>query len=230
MSILLLVRHGQASLHGDDYDVLSPLGEAQCRELGRFWLDLGLRFDRVVIGPRRRHRQSHDEVATLFREAGLPWPEAEFLPELDEHHGPQVLDAQRDSLDPNPVDSADDGNFMTRYLRLFRLGMSRWASGDLETPEPFEDWRGFRDRVARGVDLLCDPGERTGHTVAFTSGGFVAAALGHVLDLDDRRVLELSFGMRNASVSEVRFSPERGRGVVGVNQTPFRDPSYLTFV
>ncbi|MEO1366369.1 MAG: histidine phosphatase family protein [Acidobacteriota bacterium] len=228
MGTLLLVRHGQASLHGDDYDVLSPLGEAQCRELGQYWLDLGVRFDRVIIGPRRRHRQSHDQVAAAFRAAGLPWPEAEFLPELDEHHGPQVLDAHKERLDPQ-LEGADDGNFMTRYLRLFRLGMARWSRGELETPEPFEDWRSFRERAAKGVDLMCEP-ERSGRTVAFTSGGFVAAAVGTVLDLDDRRVLELSFGMRNASISEVRFSPERGRGVVGVNQTPFRDPDFLTFV
>ena len=229
MSVLFLVRHGQASVEGDDYDWLSDLGAEQCRELGRFWLELGLDFDRVVIGPRRRHRQSHDEVATLFRQAGRPWPEAELLPELDEHHGPQVLDHHRETLLPE-VSLPDDGNFMKRYLRLFRLGMERWTQGEIETPEPHEDWRSFRQRVSKGLDLLCDGGERSERIVAFTSGGFVAAAAGAVLELNDRRILELSFGMRNASVSEVRFSPERGRGVVSINVVPYREPRLLTFV
>lgn len=229
MSILFLVRHGQASVEGDDYDLLSDLGAEQCRELGRFWLELGLEFDRVVVGPRRRHRQSHDQVATLFRQAGRSWPRAEQLPELDEHHGPQVLDLHRDSLLPG-ASMPEDGNFMKRYLRLFRLGMERWTQGELETPKPHEDWRSFRLRVANGLDRLCDGGARSERIAAFTSGGFIAAAAGTVLDLDDRRILELSFGMRNGSVSELRFSPERGRGVVSFNVVPYREPRLVTFV
>ena len=47
MSSLALVRHGQASLFADDYDILSPLGEAQARHLGDHWARRGEVFDEV---------------------------------------------------------------------------------------------------------------------------------------------------------------------------------------
>ncbi|MEM6794203.1 MAG: histidine phosphatase family protein [Acidobacteriota bacterium] len=230
MSSLYLIRHGQASLHSEDYDRLSPLGEEQCRLLAEHWLRLGVSFDRAVIGPRRRHRQSHDAARDVFAAAGRPWPEPEHSDQLDEHHGPQVLDTHRQLLDPGEAEEAN-GSFMQSYLRLFRLGMGRWARGELETPEPFEDWRRFRERARLGLEALADPPPPRGQrTAVFTSGGFVSAAVGAAMDLDDRRVLELSFGMRNASVSEVRLHPEYGCAVVRINAVPFEERRLLTFV
>ena len=63
MSILYLVRHGQASFASENYDQLSPLGERQARQLGEHWVALGLRFDRVYIGPKQRHLQTQAAVA-----------------------------------------------------------------------------------------------------------------------------------------------------------------------
>ena len=37
MSMLHLVRHGQASFGADDYDKLSELGWQQSRRLGEYW-------------------------------------------------------------------------------------------------------------------------------------------------------------------------------------------------
>ena len=37
MSVLTLVRHGQASFFAADYDRLSPAGEGQARHLGDYW-------------------------------------------------------------------------------------------------------------------------------------------------------------------------------------------------
>src|SRR5438552_3110523 len=91
MSLLFLVRHGQASFDGDDYDQLSPRGVEQARSLGVHWIELDLNFDQIYVGPRRRHRQTLDAVAAVYRERGLNWPEAIELPELDEHCGQDVL-------------------------------------------------------------------------------------------------------------------------------------------
>lgn len=67
MSLLFLVRHGQASFHGDDYDQLSARGMEQSRQLGLHWAELNLIFDHVYVGPRRRHRQTLDAVAAVYR-------------------------------------------------------------------------------------------------------------------------------------------------------------------
>lgn len=62
MSVLTLVRHGQASFMAEDYDRLSPTGEEQARRLGRYWTSRGIVFDRVCHGPAKRHIRTAELV------------------------------------------------------------------------------------------------------------------------------------------------------------------------
>ena len=50
MSVVLLVRHGQASFGAEDYDRLSALGEEQSRLLGSSLAARGVRPEVVVRG------------------------------------------------------------------------------------------------------------------------------------------------------------------------------------
>ena len=70
MSLLVVVRHGQASFDAEDYDQLSGRGVDQARLLGAYWAGLKLTFDQVYLGPRRRHQQTLDAVAAVYRERG----------------------------------------------------------------------------------------------------------------------------------------------------------------
>ena len=56
MGQLLLVRHGQASWDGADYDVLSEVGHRQGELLGAALAARGIRPELVVTGGMRRHR------------------------------------------------------------------------------------------------------------------------------------------------------------------------------
>src|SRR5262249_29959201 len=85
MSVLVLVRHGQASFSADDYDDLSPAGQAQARRLGDYWTHQAQSFDEIYVGPRRRQQQTAALVGDRFRAAGRPWPEPVVLEELDEY-------------------------------------------------------------------------------------------------------------------------------------------------
>src|SRR5688572_20920367 len=84
MSILTLVRHGQASYMSQAYDRLSPLGEEQARRLGAFWARHGLVFDQVFHGPAQRHIRTMELAAEEVRRAGLPWPEPVRMAAFDE--------------------------------------------------------------------------------------------------------------------------------------------------
>src|SRR5438477_487415 len=68
MSILTLVRHGQASFFDANYDQLSPLGERQMRVLGEYWARRGIGFDEIFFGPRVRQQRSA-ELAVADRTA-----------------------------------------------------------------------------------------------------------------------------------------------------------------
>ena len=62
MSILHLVRHGQASFGADDYDNLSPKGVQQSIELGKALTKQQSTFDHVIVGPHRRHIQTFEGI------------------------------------------------------------------------------------------------------------------------------------------------------------------------
>ena len=214
MNILLLIRHAQASLLQDDYDTLSPLGEEQADALGACWASSGLVCDRVYVGPRRRHRQTAEAVAAAYRARKLRWPDPVPLAELDEYHGPILVDRllrQRIADDPELASLREgaDAERMQRYFQTFKEISRQWVGGELETPADLEDWPSFRQRIARVLEEMVP---RTGDdqtAVAFTSGGTIAAAVGHVLGIADGKVLELSWRVRNTASTELLFSEEQ---------------------
>lgn len=237
MSLLFLVRHGQASFHADDYDQLSSRGVEQARQLGLYWAGLKLRFDHVYLGPRRRHRQTLDAVAAVYRERGLSWPEPIELPELDEHCGQDVLTrslpdlVQRDPIirEMRAKLRKDSETVQRDYLRLFQKVTRLWVRRELHLPE-LEAWHEFRERVQRGLAKITESAGSKQCVAAFSSAGPVAAAMGSALNLDDEKTLELSWVARNAAYTEFLFS--RGRfSLVTFNALPhLSDPHLQTFI
>src|SRR3954454_14435929 len=79
MSVLTMVRHGQASYMSEDYDRLSAIGEEQAIKLGEFWVRHEIRFDACFHGPAKRHSRTADIAAEVVKAAGLPWPATELI-------------------------------------------------------------------------------------------------------------------------------------------------------
>jgi broad specificity phosphatase PhoE len=235
MGTLVLVRHGQASsLRKGDYDQLSPLGTQQAQRLGAHWAARARAFDHVFVGPRRRHVQTHAEVAAAYAAQSLSWPVAQPLDALDEHHGMQVVPeampllAARDAELAGWVASlargdADDATL----LRVFRRAMRAWAGGEVPEREGGpESFAAFRARVRGGVRTMLAAAQEGQRIAAFTSGGTSAAAVCDALGLDDARAMDLSFAIRNAALCELRFSG--GRVSLSVfNATPHLDDEAL---
>jgi broad specificity phosphatase PhoE len=216
MSVLLMVRHGQASWRDDDYDQLSPRGREQARLLGVLWAERNLIFHHVYVGPRRRHRQTLDEVARVYRERGLDWPQPVELPGLDEHPGQLLLKhalpalmKQEPALADLPSALEQDAALAQRqYLKLFQKVTRDWVRGERRVPE-LELWRDFRSRVETSLQQMVTLDGRKKLIAAFTSGGPVAAAVGFALGLDDEKTLELSWLVRNTACTEFLFSTGR---------------------
>ena len=229
MSTLLLIRHGQASFGEADYDRLSALGKEQGLQIGAYFGALDIRFDRVFVGPRLRHRQTHSAAAQTALERGSPFPEPEHLGSFDEHQCLETLDYHRQSLTERLGLSADATDRKSA-LKLFRQGSLMWVRGELESPGPLEDWPTFLRRIQGDLaDIqrrITEPNARIG---IFTSGGAIAAAVGTVLGLSDEKIIELSWSIRNGSLTEIRLS-KRGLSLAGFNAVPFRDPKLLTYV
>jgi broad specificity phosphatase PhoE len=169
MGLVLLVRHGQASFGGADYDLLSETGVAQSKRLGAWLSEAGTEPDAVLSGAMRRQRDTARAVAesagwsvTLDVDEG--WNEFD-------HVG--VVAHGFDASDPT-ADPADRRTFQ----RAFEAATGRWSGGghDHEYDEP---WPAFVDRVAGALQRVC---ERDGVTVVVSSGGPIAVACGLLVD------------------------------------------------
>jgi broad specificity phosphatase PhoE len=216
MSRLILVRHAQASFGSADYDQLSPVGEEQARRLGEHWAAQQTVFDQVFAGPRRRHQRTAELVGATLIQAGLPWPEVVPLPELDEYAGLEVFQASLPQLMKNGFDPATlvagvrhlPTGSSAELLKMFQGTMERWVRGELSVPG-VETWKEFRIRARRGLEKMLDGAARGRQIAVFTSTGPVAAALDLSFNLDDERMLEMSWQLRNTAVSEFVFSAPR---------------------
>jgi broad specificity phosphatase PhoE len=220
MSVLALVRHGQASFFADDYDRLSPAGEAQARQLGDYWARQGEVFTAVYVGPRRRQQETAEVVGTRYRRAGQPWPEPVVLDELDEYDLAGLLDrlapaiARQDHTFERLVGAYQRGEGereRTRtFQRMFEALLTHWqAATAASAEEAVESWPAFRDRVGRGLQRITEQTARRQRIAAFTSGGFIGAAVARALEAPDRAALELSWRLRNGSLTHLVFTTGR---------------------
>lgn len=218
MSILTLVRHGQASYMEADYDKLSLRGEEQARLLGRYWARHRITFSRVFHGPARRHRHTMELAAQEVVNAGLPFPEPELVPAFDEFDAYTMMKVMLPILDGRDAEvrrlntefraqqhSPEAGRLLQK---LFEEVARHWSTGEFET-SGVETWAEFRARVRNAVDHLRRSAEPSTSTVVFTSGGPIAATLGNVLGLSAERAVEFVWLSRNASYSQFLFSGQR---------------------
>lgn len=230
---LVLVRHGQASALSGDYDQLSELGREQSRRIGP-WLARWARDPaHVLVGPRRRHRETHEEALATARADGATWPAPEPTPDLDEHHGIQLvhhvgsdLVARQDEIgELARAAFSAKGDPTKHWIRMFKVLMLAWARGEIGH-EAVEPWLHFRERVRR---VLEDAATRSGTVIAFTSGGAIGAAVAQTLALDETRALDLMWAIKNASITELHIG-SRGPTLVGFNAIGHLDRDDLVTV
>ena len=237
MSVLTLIRHGQASFFAADYDQLSVLGEQQSRALGEYWARRGLQFSAVYTGPRVRQRRSAEEAVAACRRHGMACPGPVLFPALDEYDLKGLLHILAPEL---ARQNADFAGLAKSYLRsegeerahtfqpMLEMLLVHWQS-DTAACDGVERWPAFRGRVHRAIQQLQ---EQTGHgerVALFTSGGFVGSAAQIALAAPDRTALELMWRLRNGSMTEFAFTRDRFT-LDNFNAVPhLEDPALWTY-
>jgi broad specificity phosphatase PhoE len=238
MSLLTLVRHGQASFFADDYDRLSPLGEQQARMVGEYWASQRLQVDEVYMGPRARQRRSAELAGEAYRAAGLTWPEPIPLDDLDEYD----LAGLSKSLAPafagqNPefaalaatyMQSSVEDERLRSFQRMFEMLLGHWQTLAANV-EGVESWPAFRERVQRVIRKVQGGTGRGRRVLMFTSGGFISGALQWALGISDQTVLEMNWRIRNSSLTEFVFTGDRFT-LDNFNSLPhIHDPALWTY-
>ncbi len=227
---VVLVRHGQASAVAGDYDQLSELGREQSRLLGAHFERFGLAPQKVLVGPRRRHVQTHLEAKAVT------WAEPERVEDLDEHHAVQLLvalgpslgarDDELGALARDAFGRSDHAAMRKAMTKVFAAIVPAWARGELEHPG-VEAFDLFRARIRRFVERMR---ESEGTTLAFTSGGAISAIVAEVHRLDVDGLLDVMWHLRNASVTEIVVRDGR-LSLASLNATPhLGEPRLLTSI
>ena len=217
MSSLVLVRHGQATLFGGDVD-LSPVGEEQARRLGAYWVKHDAGFDEVYAGSLKRQVHTAELVGQAMTNAGLPWSEPVVLDELREY---QVQGDMRERLaelgehHPDLTEliqaleaSGDKDGRQSSYWNLFERVMRKWVAGTLNLPG-IETWMGFQRRVNSTIDRIRSEPKRGRRVVVFTSGGPIGTITQLALRAPGTTALELNWRVRNCSLTQFAFTPDR---------------------
>lgn len=194
MATLFLVRHAQAPFAAAADDPLSPLGQRQSVQLGRYFGARQQRFDLVLTGTLRRHTQT---LAGVSEGMGTTL-EAETWPGLDEHDSHQVMAAEH----PEPRQDASPAERYGPYARQLRQGLLQWMLGRDQGAglQPWADfYQGVMDVLTRVQTSGAD------NVLLVSSGAPIACAIGHVLATPPAATVELNMRLRNTSVTEFAF-------------------------
>jgi broad specificity phosphatase PhoE len=203
VSVLLLVRHGQASFGAADYDALSETGHEQARILGRDLAARGVVPERIVRGELRRHRETVDGILEGLGSAGaaLPvvvdagWDEFDFDHVLRVHtpsDESQTVMAGVGSLPPERQRAV--------FQTFFEEATARWTGGSADH-EYVESFPAFSARV---VDALQRAAEATrGTSLVVSSGGPIGLVTSHLLAGDASLWAQLNRVAVNTAVTKV---------------------------
>jgi broad specificity phosphatase PhoE len=228
MATIYLVRHGQASFGKDNYDQLSKTGWEQGRVLGRS-LAGQVAPGAVFGGNLQRHRETVEAMATGF---GKDLPAMQVLEGLNEFDHVQVVERFR----PEWTDKAVMAQHLAAspkparmFQEAFEQAVARWVSGRYDE-EYAESWPAFRQRVTAALDDMISLADGADAVVS-TSGGPIAIIAQYLLELSDRKALELNSVIANTSVSRILYSGRRRSLAVfnSYSHLEAENPALVTF-
>ena len=216
MSVLYLVRHGQASFGTDDYDRLSDLGKEQSRITGRFLAAQGIEPDRIVHGEMLRQRQTAEG---LLEGMGLS---------MDAHvdsgwneYAAWELTGVLDDVDPR---AKHDSKIFQGELER---GAARWASG--EHDEDYrETYKQFTSRVDRALDDAVAAMGSGQSTIVVSSAGAIAWTASRLIGGDFDQWMAFNRVTINTGITKI-ITGQSGTSLISFNDHGHQDPKNATY-
>ena len=210
MGVLLLVRHGQASLGTADYDQLSDLGRRQAKVTGARLAAADLAVDRVVSGGLTRQR---DTAQAVLAALGRPGSELQIDERLDEYDHVGVM--ARHTAEITFETATASGEAGRALQSTLEQAIGRWISGETGYQETHDAF------IGRVLDAVRELTAAPGGTIAVTSGGVIAAVCVRALGLPVERWPGLARLLVNASITKVIS------GQTGAHLVTFNDHAHL---
>lgn len=221
MSVLLLVRHGQASFGKRNYDALSERGHEQSRILGAALAARGVAPSRIVCGGLRRHAETVDGI--LEGLAGSAGPELVVDDGWDEFNFEHVMQVHRPLYKSRVLLLADYARTpaaerRARFQKLFEDATQRWTGGDADDDYD-ESFPAFGQRVDEALRRTAKDAEGT--VVVVSSGGPIGLVASRLLAGDASLWVQLNRVAVNTAVTKL----VTGRS--GITLSTYNEHSHL---
>jgi broad specificity phosphatase PhoE len=201
MTAVYLIRHGQASFGGADYDVLSPVGEQQAAVLGAELRRREITVHAVWSGTLRR------QVATAtdcLAAAGIDVPVTVDARWNEYDHLGLVPSGQ-----PSPEESTD-------FQRLLDAAIEEWITGG-HTAGTSGTWLEFSGGVDAALREVLAGLPKGTAALVFTSAGVISAICAALLSMPTAGFLALNRTMPNAGITKL-VSGRSGVSLVSISE------------
>ncbi|MCU4298350.1 histidine phosphatase family protein [Brevibacterium permense] len=244
MSVLYLIRHGQASFGTDDYDRLSDLGKEQSRVTGRFLASQRVEPERIIHGEMRRQRETAAGILEGF---------AQGLEHGREHDGHRELEGHREhdhelSTGCERVTAVDSGwneyaaweltgvltNLDPRAQhdsKIFQTelerGAARWASGEHDE-DYTETYEQFTSRVDRALDDAVAAMRSGQSTVVVSSAGAIAWTAARLIGGGFDQWMAFNRVTINTGITKI-ITGRGGINLISFNDHGHQDPKNATY-
>lgn len=208
MSILYLVRHGQACFGTDNYDQLSPTGREQVQVLGAYFAELGERTDRIYTGSLYRQRETADLLAQALGPNGPP---ISVDGAFDEYDSDAILREFAASLTPAQLAEAGWPELRTdrrRFQFFLERAARAWVEARIEASGMIP-WQGFHGRIVDAIGNIMRNEGRSKTLIVSTSGGVIGTVVAHVMGLANHTGIELNWAVHNASITRLIYNADK---------------------
>lgn len=237
MSKLYFFRHGQASLGGENYDILSEKGKHQSQLLGKHLSDQKIHFDKVYVGPLARQKDTYKLVKQVYQQQQISLPKPIEVEGLREHQGIEAMKmalpkliTTNDYLKSLQADSKKKPeNTLSNSMKSFHYFLTEWAQGNIAV-EGVRDWTTFRNESRQALNHILES-THSGETIGvFSSGGTISAITAECLGLaNEKSVAELNFSIRNTAITTFLYSGNQFN-LLTFNELPHLNKSMVTFI
>ena len=205
MPEITLVRHGQAKQNAtseEDYDRLSDLGRTQAKWAGEHLRKLKLSYDAIVTGTLTRQI---DTQILMNIDTKAPVVRDERFNEIRLYDLAGLLKKQF------RIDFPKDELSFKQHLNLT---FKKWENGEIMNPP--ETFQNYKSRVSEGLNEIKDLGEKV---LLVTSGGIVAMAIKHTLNLNTEALGNCLLASYNTGISKLLYY-DQGFVISQVNALP----------
>jgi broad specificity phosphatase PhoE len=235
VSVIYMVRHGQASFGKENYDQLSEKGRKQCGILAEYLIRTGVFFDAVYAGDMARQKDTAREMSVTYRAHDRSLPDLHVRKEFNEYSSRDIILAYiREVAQDDPGMKTDMERLYIdkrAFQRVFEKIMARWISGEADKPGIIR-WRDFCECVQSGLRKVMAENGRKKKILLCTSGGPISAAVQMALGLSDEKALRIAWHLANTSVTTFVYDDDRIE-LTAFNQTAhlelLNDSEWITY-